>query len=367
MRLRFAAVGVALAAVLAACGANGSTSDTSSSNDDPDRVPLSQVTAAPDPKAIEGPSTASLAQHAITPVASDPAQSLPTTVVSHDRDRDVDVTVTDTSRVVALSLSGSLAATVHGLGFGDSLVGRDQSTNFPGTEDLPVLTSGGHSVNAEAVLAVKPTLIITDGTIGPRDVVEQLRDTGVPVVFLDDVPSFEGAQDLAREVAAVFGAPEVGDQLAQQIGDEVAETKAQIARLAPTDEADRLSMLFLYIRGGSGVYYLFGEESGADQLIDGLRGVDVAGKLGWTGMRPLTDEAMVKADPDVILVMTDGLESAGGIDGLLAQKPAIALTTAGKNRRFVDMADADILSFGPRSAEVLDALARAIYAPQSDS
>jgi iron complex transport system substrate-binding protein len=79
----------------------------------------------------------------------------------------------------------------------------------------------------------------------------------------------------------------------------------------------------------------------------------------------MTDEAMVAANPDLILVMTDGLESVGGVDGLLADKPAIALTTAGQHRRFVDMADGDILSFGPRTPAVLDALARAIYAPGS--
>jgi iron complex transport system substrate-binding protein len=50
-------------------------------------------------------------------------------------------------------------------------------------------------------------------------------------------------------------------------------------------------------------------------------------------MQPLTDEAMVAADPDLILVMTDGLASVGGVDGLLAAKPAIALTAAGQHRR----------------------------------
>ncbi|RYJ05324.1 MAG: hemin receptor, partial [Actinomycetales bacterium] len=84
------------------------------------------------------------------------------------------------------------------------------------------------------------------------------------------------------------------------------------------------------------------------------------------GMKPMTDEAIVEADPDVILVMTDGIESTGGVDGLLKDKPAIALTTAGKKRRFVDMADGDILSFGPRSAGVIDALARAVYAPDAE-
>jgi iron complex transport system substrate-binding protein len=123
-------------------------------------------------------------------------------------------------------------------------------------------------------------------------------------------------------------------------------------------------MIFLYLRGGSGIYYLFGEESGAGDLVRGLAGVDVAREIGWTGMQPMTDEAIIAANPDLILVMTDGIESAGGIDELLQAKPAIGLTNAGQNRRFVDMADGDILSFGPRSAAILDALARAIYAPQ---
>ncbi len=123
-------------------------------------------------------------------------------------------------------------------------------------------------------------------------------------------------------------------------------------------------MIFLYIRGSSGVYYLFGEESGADDLIEGLGGVDVASEQGWTGERPMTDEAITSANPDLVLVMTGGLESAGGIDALLEDKPALALTSAGKHRRFVDMADGDVLSFGPRSADVLEALARAVYAPQ---
>jgi iron complex transport system substrate-binding protein len=84
-------------------------------------------------------------------------------------------------------------------------------------------------------------------------------------------------------------------------------------------------------------------------------------------MRPMTDEALVAADPDLILTMTGGIDSVGGVDGLLQEKPAIALTKAGEHRRIVDMDDGTILSFGPRSALVIDALARAIYAPDGES
>lgn len=358
---RFALAAVALTAALALAACAPAVRPAGDASVRSDRPALSDVVALDDPASFVGPSSAVLSDAAIEPVADDPARELPVVVTSRDLTGPVEVTVTDTSRVIALDLSGSLAATVWGLGFGDALVGRDVSTTFPGTEDLPVVTGSGHTVNLEAIIALKPTLVITDGSIGPVDVVQQLRDVGVSVVFVDRSSSFAGAAELARQVADVLGAPDAGVLLAQRIADDVDRVRAEIDTLAPEE---RLRVVFLYLRGSAGVFYLFGEESGADDLIDGLAGVDVAAELGWRGMQPLTDEAMVAADPDVILVMTGGLESVGGVDGLLADKPAIALTAAGQHRRFVDMADGQILSFGPRSAAVLDALARAVYAPE---
>ena len=352
-----------LALALSGCAAGAAPGPAEPVADATPYVPLAQLDLLEDPFAYEGPSTAILRDSTITPVVASPAQSLPATVVSADLGGPSTVTVTDTSRVIAIDLAGSVAATVWGLGFGDTLIARDQSTTFPGAADLPLATSGGHAVNAEAIIALGPTLVITDGTVGPRDVLEQLRDVGITVVFVENVSSFEGAQELARSVAAVYGAPEAGELLAAQIADEITAVEQSIAAIAPTPG---MRMMFLYLRGGSGVYYLFGEESGTDDLIHALGGIDVAGEIGWKGMQPITDEATIAANPDLILVMTDGLESVGGVDGLLDQMPAIALTTAGKHRRFVDMADGQILSFGPRSAGVLDALARAIYAPDSE-
>lgn len=353
-----------LVLVMVGCGATSSPEVDASEASLP---PLSDMRLVEDPRTYFGPSTAVVPDARIVPVIEDPGQSLPASVTSHDHAGDVVVQVTDTSRVVAVDLAGSLAATVWGLGFGDSLVGRDQSTTFPGASDLPLVTSGGHTISAEAVIALRPTLVITDGTVGPRDVVEQLRDVGITVVFVQNKPSFDAAAQLAREVAAVFGAPAAGELLAERIAAEVAGMKAEIAAIAPREERDRVRMLFLYLRGSAGVYYLFGAGSGADELIAGLGGVDVAAELGWEGMKPMTDEALVAADPDLILVMTKGIASVGGVDGLLQEKPSVAVTAAGQHRRFVDMEDGQVLSFGPRSALVLGALARAVYAPDSDA
>lgn len=327
---------------------------------------LSEIDALEDPHAYEGPSTALLPDAEIEPIAESPAQQLPATVTSYTQTGDEEeFEIAETDRVVAVDLAGSIAASVWALGFGETLVGVDQSTTFPGTEDLERVTSGGHTVNAESIIALAPDVVITDGTVGPRDVIEQLRDVGITVVFVDNDPSFLGAAELVRQVAGVYGAHEAGEQLAERIGHEIEDTIAEVAELIPDDDADRLRLLFLYLRGNAGVYYLFGSESGADELISALGGVDVAGDLGWEGMRPMTDEALVAADPDLILTMTGGIESVGGVDGLLQEKPAVALTTAGEKRRIVDMDDGTVLSFGPRSAMVIDALARAIYAPEA--
>lgn len=326
-------------------------------------APLSELEVSADPKSFKGRSTAVLHDRHIEPVDVDQKPVLPAKVTSYDRHGDIDVTVTDASRVIAFDMAGSIASTVWGLGQGDTLVGRDITTEFPDSEDLPIITQAGHSINAEAVIALRPTLLLTDGSIGPRDVVEQLRDVGITVVFVERESSFEGSAELARQVAAALGVPEAGEVLAEQIGDQISDVVADIQRFIPQSKADRLRMVFVYVRGHSGVYYLFGTDSGAEQLIEALGGVDVAKELGWSGMRPMTDEAMVKAKPDVILTMTEGLKSTGGVTGLVEAKPAIALTPAGKRKRFVDMADADVLTFGPRSAGVIDALARAVYAP----
>lgn len=329
------------------------------------RPALDEISWLAQPKAHQGPSTAMISDNSIEPVATNPAQALPVTIDSDELSGEYQLTITSTDRVLALDMSGSLAATVWALGFGDRLVGRDISSTFPGIQDLPVVTGSGHAISPESVLALRPDLIITDGTIGPIDVVLQLREAGIPVVFVREAPGLAQPAALARSVAEIFGSPDVGEILATRVSVDIAAVTDIIAARAPQARDDKLRMVFLYLRGGNGIYYLFGEESGAGDLIRALGGIDIATEVGWVGLRPMTDEALIAANPDVILVMTGGLESVGGVEELVRVKPALGLTPAGINLRFVDMADSQILSFGPRTPGVIDALARAIYAPDA--
>ena len=348
-------------ALLAACGATaGGTGDGDGAG--AAAVDLASATVLDDPKAYEGETHASLADVAIDPISTSPKQSLPVTVTDAQGTK---VTITDTSRILALDVYGTLSQTVFELGLGDQVVGRDVSTQFDEAEKLPLVTSNGHDLNAESILALDPTVIHTDTSLGPWDVILQMRDSGIPVVVTDSRRSLDTIGSLTQQVADALGVPDEGVRLGQRIEKDTDATRAAIAEVAPKTVQDKLRTVVLYVRGQAGVYYMFGQGSGADGLIDALGGYDVTDEIGWKGMKPVNDEAIIAAQPDLVIMMTKGLESVGGVDGLLDRLPAIANTPAGQHRRIVDMQDSQVLSFGPRTAEVLNALAVAIYAPES--
>jgi len=358
---RAGALALALAlsvAVLTGCAtASAKTADPACPDAD---APLASLALAADPRATTGPSTACLASDEVEAVSDTTAPVLPATVTDAEGRA---VEITDVSRILPVDISGTIAATVFGLGLGDAVVGRDSSTAFAGTEDLPVVTKSGHTLNAEAILELAPTVMLTDTTIGPKEVRQQLRDAGIAVVVVSSERRADTTGVLVAEIAAALGVADRGAELANRLARDVAAASAEVAGIVPAAASDRPRLLFLYVRGSANVYYIFGRDSGADSLIDAVGGVDVATEIGWEGMKPMTAEALVAAQPDVLVMMTDGLASVGGVDGLLERIPALAQTPAGEHRRVVDMADAEILSFGPRTADVIRALARAVYAP----
>ncbi|WP_072802247.1 heme/hemin ABC transporter substrate-binding protein [Rhodococcoides yunnanense] len=324
--------------MLVGCGAPDS--DTATGGDSESIGPRTAVIENPDPE----------------PIAAAPVSALPVTAKSFDG---VDVTVTDTSRIVAADQYGTLATTVYALGLGDRLVGRDTSAEFPAVAEVADVTPGGHSLSAEGILALNPTVVLTDTSIGPRAVQDQLRAAGIPVVYFDPSRTFDGVGEQIDAVAQALGVPDEGTRLAERTSAEIEQAKALVPR-----EAEPLKIAFLYMRGPA-IKMLAGPGSGADALVAALGAEDAGTTSGLTQQFvPITSEALIAAAPDVILMMTGGLDSIGGLDGL-EQVPGIAQTPAGQTQRVVDMADGVILSFGPNTGKVLDALAKAVYTPAS--
>lgn len=304
-----------------------------------------------------GRTTATVIDPDPRPVADAPVPQLPVTVRGFDG---VDVTVTDASRIVTADRYGTLTETVFALGLGDNVVGRDTASAFPAAEDIPNVTPGGQSMNAEAILNLAPTVVLTDTSIGPRSVQDQLRAAGVPVVHFDPTRTLAGVPAQITAVAAALGVPEQGEQLVSRTEREIADAKSRVPA-----GAEGMKVAFLYLRGPS-ITMLAGPGSGADSLIQAIGATDAGTASGLTSeFVPITSEAMIAAAPDVILMMSGGLDSIGGVAGL-EKIPGIAQTPAGRNGRVVDMADTTLLSFGSNTGQVLAALAEAIYSPDAE-
>lgn len=312
------------------------------------------------PRLYEGPDTALLENTDIIPITESPEPKLPVTFTGMD---DVEVEITDTSRILALDGTGSLASVVWALGFGPDVVGRDLVTGWDSAEDLP-LVMDNHSLNAESILELNPSVVLTDYSVGPYDVQLQLRNAGIPVIFFEGAENLEDIPRMITDVATALGVPELGDQYVEEFDDRLDETLAKIYTIAPKAVEDKVRMVFLYMRGRAGIYHMYGNNPDGSKgmagiLIEKIGGVDVAGEEDWT-TGGLTAEGLMNLEPDMYLMLTLGLESVGGVEGL-AEIPGIAQTPAGERQRVVDMSDYEMFTWGPRTPEVLTALAEAVY------
>lgn len=285
-------------------------------------------------------------------LVNDPQPKLPVTVTDVNGD---EVTVTDTSRIV--SLGGGISETLIAMGLGDKIVGRDVSSEVDELGDVTVVTNG-HDISAEGVLKLNPTLVIGDSRSGPPEAIEALRKASVPVVIVPEVWSLSEYEPRVQAIAHTVGMPAAATAVSDYMNKGIAEAKAKTANHAKctANPGDPMTIAFLYLRGTASVYLLGGKKSGADDLIVALGAEDAGTNAGLETFTPLTPESLAKGQPDVILVMDKGLESVGGVDGLVAM-PGVGQTPAGQSKRIISMPDSELLSFGPRTPTTLERIA----------
>ncbi|MFD5844747.1 heme/hemin ABC transporter substrate-binding protein [Streptomyces chartreusis] len=326
---------LALALLTSACAGGGSSAS--------DAAPVSAGERA-------AAAEEQLAKNTLVPLEGEPSTpELPVTVDSSDGRK---VTVRDASRI--LPLNGGVAEIVFTLGLGDLVVGRDITATFAEAKRLPQVTKV-HDVSAESVLSLRPTVVLADTDTGPKEAIEQIRDAGVPVVVLDPATELADVTTRTTRIAEALGVPDAGRALNERMDGELAAARAAVPK------GSRPKVAFLYMRGSAAVYLIGGKGSGADSLIEAAGAVDAGKDVGLDkAFTPITSEALVRAQPDVILMMTKGLESVGGIDGLV-QIPGVGQTPAGMNRRVVDMEDGVLLGYGPRTPLVIDILVDRIH------
>lgn len=334
MRPTHVLAGVALAAIAAAVAACGSTAAMS----DAPGVTLAAPTAGSSPRSTSTD----------TPASSAGPSTVATTTPPHIHidDRGVAVEIRSTERIIPLD--GDVAEVVFALGMGHRVVATDLSATYPPEADALPQIGYQRVLNAEPILAFEPTLLIGTDLAGPPEVIDDLERVGVPVVIVPAPDDSSGPGVKIRAIAEVLGIADEGERLASEV-------EAGIAAVAPIDPTTSpigaLRVAVLYLRGES-TQLVFGSATSIGWLIEATGSVNVAGDLGIVETADLAAEALVAAAPDVLLVTEDGLESVGGLDGLLAM-PSIAGTPAAAHRAVLAYDAQLMLGNGPRTADFL--------------
>jgi iron complex transport system substrate-binding protein len=251
-------------------------------------------------------------------------------------------------RVVALA-NGS-AEVIDSLGLKKILIGRDIASTDPSLQSIPIVTSG-HQVVAEKIISLSPDLVIIDPSVGPSQAIDALKKSGITVISIKETWSVAGIAAKVNEIASILKVEKSGQLLSAEMAKSISQSAKKVSG------SPRVA--FLYLRGGNSIYLLGGKGSGADSLLKSIGAVDAGAEKSSIAFSNLTSESLVGTNPEIILVMIKGLASVGGVKGLVAL-PGIAQTDAGKNARIIAVDDSLLLSFGPRTPDLLSKLAAAL-------
>jgi iron complex transport system substrate-binding protein len=256
----------------------------------------------------------------------------------------------DSSRIV--SIGGAVTETIYALGLQNRIVGVDTTSLYP-PEALKRAPNVGYmrALSAEGILSLKPSWVIAIDGSGPPAALKLVSDAGVPLTMVHDEPSPEGVAAKIEAIGKLLGAEEKAVALA----DETRARFALVEHMRPQTPKPPRVLFILSLQNGRPM--VGGRGTAADAMIRLAGGANAADAID--GYKPMTDEGIIAAAPDVILKMNNG-NMVGAADEIFSL-PAFAATPAAAKRALIGMDGLYLLGFGPRSPDAARDLMAALY------
>lgn len=259
----------------------------------------------------------------------------------------------DPSRLV--TIGGSVTEIVYALGAGEEIVGRDTTSTYPPEAAAKPDIGYMRQLSPEGVLSIDPSAIITIEGAGPPETMDVLKQAEVEMAVVPEDYSRDGILEKVEMVGALIGRQTEAEALATDIKERL---DPLLAANEVRPEEERKSALFILSLNGGKVM-----ASGTGTAANGM--IEAAG-LGnavgdFPGYKALSDEAIIKAAPDVIIMMDESAGSRAPTNDDIAANPALSLTPAGEAMAIYRIDPVGMLNFGPRFAENLASLTAEIY------
>ncbi|MEM5500192.1 ABC transporter substrate-binding protein [Ahrensia kielensis] len=258
---------------------------------------------------------------------------------------------TDKEAKRVLAIGGAVTEIIYALGQEDRLVGRDSTSLYP--QEATALPDVGYirALSPEGVLSVRPDLILARENNGPKEAVDVIKSTGMKWVDVPDNFTIEGIDDNIRIIAEELGVSDKGDALRAKVASEIAEARKK------SDNKDKPKVMFI-LSVQDGKINASGTKTAAHGIIELAGGVNVIS--AYEGYKQLSDEAVIDAAPEVIVMMNGRGDHSSG-NSMLEQHAALSTTPAVKNGAIIRMDGLLMLGFGPRTGEAISKLSTAIH------
>lgn len=258
-----------------------------------------------------------------------------------------------TTKQRIVCVAKQLTELIYALGAGDQLVGVDLSSTYPPAAQKLTKVGYHRMLNAEGIIALKPTVVYHDGNVAPEAVMDQLKKVGVPMKVFPDAHTLPEVKALFDTLAAQFGAQKQADSLKTKLDVDLAKAAESVKQYKTTPK-----VAIIHFGRVINNYLVIGKAGTASYMLDLAGGKNVMDTL--KGMKPLSPEIISKAQPDIILVTDFGYDRLGNAEKL-ATLPGIALTPAGKNKKIYRIEEHDLIYLGPRTGENVLMLMKLIH------
>ncbi|AWH21480.1 ABC transporter substrate-binding protein [Stenotrophomonas sp. ZAC14D2_NAIMI4_6] len=341
--LRLCALPLAVSLALAACGGSAPPAATDAA------APAAGSATASASAAQELPAGWQRVAGVDVPALQDQKAALPTTVASDDG---AQVEVKDASRIIAGG--DDVIAVLEALGAGKQVFAAPTNTTTQAGLAAPHQFLFNRTTGVEGVLSLQGSLFLGNSLRRHTELSKKLREVGEPAVVVDDL---QPAPDKVRKIAAAIGLADAGQTLATQVQRQLDEAAGIGKGLAHVPRVIHVSAT-----GAGGLPTVAGADSASAQLIALAGGVNIGTEAGVKNYSQLSNEGVVAAAPEVILVTEHDLQQFGGADGLWKAYPTLKQTPAGAANRVWVLPDVQLKYTSVGSGAGALALAKAFAA-----
>ena len=288
-------------------------------------------------------------------IASSPAASSPATAAGSA----FPVTLTAANGPVTIkakparivSLAPTATEDLYAVGAGPQVVAVDQNSDYPAS--APVTKLSGLTPNLEAIAKYQPDLVISYQNA--NGLVSGLTKLGIPVLIEPSAATLSGAYAQIDQIGQATG------HLAQAQRT-VTSMKAQIAATVRQAGSSHPGLTYYWELTAS-PYYSVTSSTFIGQIVGlfGLKNIaNAADKASDGGYPQLSEEYIVKAQPQIIFLADNQAADGGQTPAVVAKRPGWSAIPAVKHDEVVGLNDDIASRWGPRLPLLVAEIAQAV-------